>query len=240
MVHIPAGWFWMGAKEGVAHCGPDTRPYHRVYVPAFWIGRRSVTNRQFCAFLNALGNQVEAGLPWYRWQGTFYIGTGIYDPAPITQNPGGRFVVRPGCEEMEVHSVSWYGAKSYCRWKGLRLPTEAEWEKAARGTDGRPYPWGWDSDAAGHRQWRDNASPYRCLGMSGGVWDWCSSPPRPYPYASQSSQQETDSGYRVLRGGCWSESGDWVPTSYRRKSRVNEADVCDGFRVASSRRVLHR
>ena len=126
MVAIPAGEFIMGSEDG----RDDERPAHRVYLDAFELDRYEVTNAQYRRFLLATG-----GRPPRYWIGDAY--------------PAGQ-------ADYPVVGVSWDDASAYCRWAGKRLPTEAEWEKACRGTDGRLYPWGqaWEPkranvDAAG-------------------------------------------------------------------------------------------
>jgi formylglycine-generating enzyme required for sulfatase activity len=116
MVTVPAGDFSMGSNRNRT----DERPQHRVYVDAFEIDRFEVTNAQYRRFVEATG----VSPPPY-WQNSFYP---------------------PGTEDCPVVGVSWLEADAYCRWAGKRLPTEAEWEKACRGADGRVYPWGntWD------------------------------------------------------------------------------------------------
>src|SRR5262249_22716297 len=96
----------------------------------FWIDRFPVTNAQFCAFLNARGNREENGITWLRLQ-----------ESKITKR-GKRFIPHKAFSNHPVTSVSWYGAAAYAKWAGKCLPSELEWEKAARGIDGRVYPWG--------------------------------------------------------------------------------------------------
>jgi formylglycine-generating enzyme required for sulfatase activity len=126
MLLVPAGEFTMGLAEEAGGL-PDERPERRVYVSAFWIDRLEVTNRAYAGFVSATGH-----------------------PVPANQNPAVTLwehgLPLPGTEEHPVVNVSWLDAEGYCRWAGKRLPTEAEWEKAARGPDGRRYPWGNDWD----------------------------------------------------------------------------------------------
>ena len=126
MVLIPAGDFLMGSAAGSASAD-DEQPQRTVFVSSFWMDRYEVTNARYERFVSATGH-----------------------PAPANVKPeltlwfhGKAF---PGSEQHPVVNVDWQDALAYCRWAGKRLPTEAEWEKAARGTDGRTYPWGneWD------------------------------------------------------------------------------------------------
>ncbi|MDR4480653.1 MAG: SUMF1/EgtB/PvdO family nonheme iron enzyme [Nitrospira sp.] len=126
MVLVPAGEFTMGAS---AESGglPDERPLRLIYLSAFWIDRYEVTNAVYQQFVQATGYQAPA------------------NPAPAL-TLWAHNAPLPGIEQHPVVNVSWLDAVAFCRWANKRLPTEAEWEKAARGTDGRIYPWGseWD------------------------------------------------------------------------------------------------
>ncbi|MBI2544673.1 MAG: SUMF1/EgtB/PvdO family nonheme iron enzyme, partial [Candidatus Rokubacteria bacterium] len=130
VVEVPAGVFRMGSDSGPE----DERPAYEVFLPAFSIDRTPVTNAEFAAFLNAKGLKSPEGEDDFDWD----------DADARIHRVGGQWVALPGLEEHPAVEVSWFGARAYCAWKGKRLPTEAEWEKAARGTDGRRYPWGND------------------------------------------------------------------------------------------------
>ncbi|MCS6316629.1 MAG: formylglycine-generating enzyme family protein [Nitrospira sp.] len=122
MVLIPAGEFLMGATEESGGL-PDERPLRLIYLSAFWLDRYEVTNAAYQEFVQATGHQAPANSA----------------PALTLWE---RNVPLPGIERHPVVNVSWLDAVAFCRWANKRLPTEAEWEKAARGTDGRTYPWG--------------------------------------------------------------------------------------------------
>jgi len=136
MVFVPAGAFWMGSKEG----DEDEAPMHQVYLEAFWIDRYEVTNAQYAEFLNA--TKGDPG----RCGGHICADTKVENPDSHLLHEEGRYVVEEGYDDHPVTEVSWYGAKAYCAHYGKRLPSEAEWEKAARGTDGATYPWGEEFD----------------------------------------------------------------------------------------------
>src|SRR4030095_3001015 len=118
----------MGQDDG----SPDEAPSHRVYVRDFWIDRHKVTNAEFAAFLNATGLRPPGAERRYDED----------DPDARIHRVDRRWTADPGFERHPAVEVSWFGARDYCASKGRRLPTEAEWEKGARGDDRRPYPWG--------------------------------------------------------------------------------------------------
>jgi formylglycine-generating enzyme required for sulfatase activity len=201
MLRIPAGPFWMGDDHGPA----DEKPRHQLNVAEFFIDRTKVTNAQFARFMNARGVQAADGQRWYDAD----------DNDARIRRHGAQWTAHPGHENHPVVEVSWYGALAYCRWLGKKLPTEAEWEKAARGTDGRRFPWG---NAATDKNrahfaggWNElkpvgsfpqGASPYGVLDMAGNGWEWVSSAYLPYPYDGSDGREDLSRDLvRGTRGG---------------------------------------
>ncbi|MDB6032770.1 MAG: hypothetical protein JWM16_3108 [Verrucomicrobiales bacterium] len=183
MVLVPAGPFIMGSADGK----PDESPPHQVNLPAFYIDRFEVTHAQYQKFLSATGHKQPVD-----WKG----GT---MPQKLANYP--------------VVNVSFKDAAAYAKWADKRLPTEAEWEKAARGTDGRIYVWGNSStgkttaagDAAKQRiqpvgSFPDDRSPCGAMDMTGNVWEWTSDWYAPYP-GNDSLEMAYGKKYRVIRGG---------------------------------------
>lgn len=169
-VWVPPGDFLMGSNDTNTDANMSEKPQHTVCVSGFWIMRVPVTNAQYKAAVEARACTPPDNNRW--------------------ENP--QFAKHP------VTDITWYQARDYARWVGGRLPTEAEWEKAARGTDGRIYPWGNNEPkptllnyyGSGLGIWTDvgscpeGASPYGCLDMAGNVWEWTSSLYEAYPYKS--------------------------------------------------------
>jgi iron(II)-dependent oxidoreductase len=201
MIRIPAGAFLMGSNDGP----DDERPQHRVEVGEFFIDRTKVTNAQFAQFLNAVGPVGPKGENYFD----------IDDNDARVHRRGGKWLADAGFENNPVVEASWYGAVAYCKWLGKRLPSEAEWEKAARGTDARKFPWGDEppdrSRAHYGAGWNDlrpvgsyakGASPYGALDMAGNGWEWVSSAYLPYPYNSADGREDAArQQVRATRGG---------------------------------------
>ncbi|GAB4504761.1 MAG: hypothetical protein Fur0043_17550 [Anaerolineales bacterium] len=197
MVLIPAGEFTMGSDvTGNA----EAKPAHTVYLDAFYIDKYEVTNEMYdaCAFAVECRKPKQAGSVTHS---TYYS--------------------NPVFAKYPVIYVDWKMAKAYCEWRGARLPTEAEWEKAARGTDERIYPWGSTKidcsfanlpgcvgDTTPVDQYESGVSPYGVYGMAGNVLEWTSSLFKLYPYDSEDGREAPDAtGKRVARGGSWHTFG---------------------------------
>jgi formylglycine-generating enzyme required for sulfatase activity len=234
MVKIPAGEFKMGSTES-----NKEKPVHVVTLRDFCIDKYPVTNGQYRKFCDATGRD--------------------YPPDPSFSGMPYYFVRHP---DYPVVNVSWEDSRAYCGWAGKRLPTEAEWEKAARGQDGRKYPWG-NADPDGTQcnfadkcsglQWADKnvddgfartspvkqypagASPYGVMDMAGNVWEWCTD-----WYAAnyyKKSPAENPSGPetgsdRVLRGGSWAREAAHLRCAYRYWCVPSYRLVLIGFRCA--------
>ncbi len=235
MIAIPPGAFTMGRDSGPE----DERPAHEVTLAAYAIDRFPVTNAQFAEFLNAVSHVNQRSERLYD----------IDDPDARIHRAGGSWRADPGYEKHPVVEASWAGARDYCAWRGKRLPTEAEWEKAARGSDGRRYPWGNTPPdrtraryAAG---WNETApvgshaagvSPYGAHDLAGNAWEWVASAYRPYPYRADDGREDPAAGpVRATRGGGHDSPAEEITTTQRgrtlsRNPRAGHHNT--GFRCA--------
>jgi formylglycine-generating enzyme required for sulfatase activity len=215
MVLVPGGTFLMGRDSGDAY----ERPSHTVVLAPFFIDRTEVTREAYARFLKETGRKAPDG-----WQDT--------DP------PGGT-------ERLPVTGVSWDDAVAYATWAGKRLPTEAEWEFAARGDDGRRYPWGnqWRAkranaftSAAGRMvevgSYPEGESPFGLVDVCGNAWEWTASDLEAYPGGRLPEAAGADD--KVIRGGCWKSNAEQSSTTYRYGWPARGAhDYTDtGFRCA--------
>jgi len=226
MVLIPAGEFEMGSED--AEASEAEQPIHTVYVDAFYMDKYEVTNAEYAVFLNEMGKHRERGRTWYD----------AGDAAARIALFGGRYEVRVGYEIHPVTAVSWYGAMAYAVWAGKRLPTEAEWEYAARGgLAGQKYPWGntIDSSKANYNSndttsvGRYAANGYELYDMVGNVWEWCldayerdfyARSPRDNPFSDGIITDVINNftninTFRVLRGGAWYSYARLVRVAHR-------------------------
>ncbi|MBW1741737.1 MAG: SUMF1/EgtB/PvdO family nonheme iron enzyme [Deltaproteobacteria bacterium] len=223
-VLVPEGAFIMGSYHY-----SEERPVRLVReLKEFFIDRYPVTNAQFCAFLNDKGNQQEGGVEWIALAGGFG-GEGCR-----IKEDGGRFVIESGFEDHPVINVSWYGARAYAQWSGKRLPTEEEWEKAARGRLGRTYPWGneFDKDRCNTgesgicrttpvKDYGVGRSPCGCYNMAGNVWEW-----------TDSWYYDKDRDYRVLCGSSWGFYREAARCAVRNRDTPGFGNFDIGFRCA--------
>ena len=226
MVEIPAGEFSMGSDGGQAL--EDERPMHRVWVGSFSMDLHEVMTAQYAAFLAATTRLA----PW-QW-----------NTVDLSQH-----------SDRPVIGVDWSDADAYCRWKGKRLPTEAEWEKSARGTDGRLYPWGnrvpnkdLANFALGARfsysqvlmpvpSYEQGKSPYGLYQMAGNVWEWVQDwyTGNYYEISPERNPQGPEQGqFKVLRGGSWSDLPKYLLTYGRFKLPPETRNSYTGFRCAKS------
>ncbi|MBE7413703.1 MAG: SUMF1/EgtB/PvdO family nonheme iron enzyme [Deltaproteobacteria bacterium] len=219
MVRVPKGKFTMGSnevdKEAKAVQYGDRRPWYANERPErteklkeFHIDATEVTNRQFMEFLAATGRPAPP-----HWMGGSY---------------------QAGLDDHPVVMVTWNEADEFCRWKGKRLPTEAEWEKAARGTDGRRFPWGDDFDLKKVNtlgayngtlpvgSLKDGASPYGAMDMAGNAQEWTADWYKPYP-GNDFKDKDYGERFKVVRGGGWGGMGHYSLQVYVRAAFRNAA-----------------
>lgn len=214
MVRVPAGDFLFGASR------PDTEhelPQKQIAQSEFWIGRGPVTNAQFARFIEATEHVTTAEEEGFSrvWSGgRWHDVAGAYWRRP--EGPRSRIDSRL---HHPVVCVSWFDALAFCEWAKLRLPTEREWEKAARGTDGRLYPWGDEKPSNGRAnyamrygtttpvgQFGAGDSPCGAGDMAGNVWEWT---------ASWLDPRGRAPGTKVVRGGGWPSEADNLRVTFR-------------------------
>jgi len=247
---IEAGAFWMGRDDGP----PEEAPLHRVYVRDFWIERHKVTNAEFAEFLNARGAVSHHGQHRFDWDDSDARIHRVASTPPASRADTGataRWVADPGFEHHPAVEVTWFGARDYCAWRGRRLPTEAEWEKAARDGDRRAYPWGAeppDPDRAVFGRPYNATSPSagRPRGASasgvedllGNLREWTQTLLRPYPYRQDDGREGfTGTGHVVVRGASHDDEPDSLSVTRRRWYDVRGATAGHhhvGFRCATS------
>jgi len=224
MVRIPAGDFRMGSDDRLA----DEGPQHTVRLDDYFIDRYEVTNLQYQAFIEATARRA---------------------PDHFEQR-----ALPPGKADHPVTFVTWFDARDYCAWAGKRLPSEQEWEKAARGTQARIFPWGdefdiraantpvrWarlgrEGDTAPIGAFPAGASPYGLQDMSGNVWEWTASWYLPHPGNTAKSENFGEI-YKVLKGGSWWDCsfykcGISAPTFNRSFFNARVKNATFGFRCA--------
>jgi iron(II)-dependent oxidoreductase len=239
---VQAGAFWMGRDDGA----PAEAPLHRVYVRDFWIERHKVTNAEFAAFLNARGLPSADGE--HRYDADDEDARIHLRPA-AEQHAG--WVADPGYETHPVVEVSWFGARDYCAWRGRRLPTEAEWEKAARGDDRRRFPWGAAPPSAARAVFGRpysateptaarpaGAGPYDVHDLLGNLREWTSTTLRPYPYRHDDGREPyAGAGAVVVRGASHDDPAESLSVTTRRSYDRRGAAAGHhhvGFRCATS------
>jgi formylglycine-generating enzyme required for sulfatase activity len=227
MDYIPAGSFLMGSADSDGEAYADEKPQHPVSLNAFWIDQTEVTNGQY-------GLCMAAGA--------------CKEPARVSSNLHDQYYGNPVFADYPVIWVSWNDAQTYCKWAGRRLPTEAEWEKAARGADGRIYPWGNTppdktladfgnqiKDVTKTASYPAGASPYGALDMAGNVWNWVADwyGRDYYAHSPDANPAGPDSGTkRALRGGSYTYTAPGIRAAYRFQKEPTFISSEVGFRCA--------
>jgi formylglycine-generating enzyme required for sulfatase activity len=236
LVFVPEGEFTIGSDNGEA----NEKPAHTVFLNSFWIDRTQVTNAMFATFLNAKNAPENLVSTWID----------IGDNDIQVHYGGDSWQADPGQEDFPLIEVKWPGASAYCEWRGngTRLPTEAEWEKAARGTTDNLYAWGnqincslanygtCNKDSVKVGTYPSNVSPFGALDMTGNVLEWVADWYGENYYQSSPSSNPTGpaSGEkRVLRGGSWDGKTEYqVRSTFRYKEAPDASKNDAGFRCA--------
>jgi formylglycine-generating enzyme required for sulfatase activity len=225
MVLIPAGRFTMGS--GNSEGRPDERPAHSVFLKEFYIGQHEVTVKEFCEFLNAQGEISREGISRIKLDSP---------DCPIAKKTGNYYQPKPGHADKPVVMTSWYGAMDYAQWAGGRLPSEAEWEKAALLTTPEP-PGDYLTVLS-----REGSVPVQIgypgirgvSGMVGNVWQWCSDwyAPDYYQQSSVNNPQGPDLGQeKTIRGGSWASAEASKRIRNRHKAAARGWFRTVGFRI---------
>ena len=242
-VYVPEGLFLMGESSSYFEetARKNEAPRHQVMLTGYWIDKTEVTADMYAQFLTTVNPDDEV-------LDTYLTQTSCFEYNRNRKS----WETKESCENEAVHYVTWYGAAAYCEWAGRRLPTEAEWEKAARGENGATYPWGNAAVSCRLAQYADcdpyvqavgsrplGASVYGAMDMSGNVWEWVSDVYADnYRFRNSPSDALAGPSYEsethVIRGGSWRSEAFMVRVTVR--AALNSGETLDdlGFRCASS------
>ena len=234
MVEVPAGSFPMGVPDGDRDGGRDEYPRHTVFVDTFFIDKYEVTNAYYLEFVKAANHRVPQ------------------NPKNPTRNLWQGESIVESLADRPVINVDWFDADAYCRWAGKRLPTEAEWEKAAKGTADRRFPWGnvepTDKHLNFNQRWigektlmpvgsyEAGKSPFGAYDMAGNVWEWVNDwyDARYYEKSPERNPKGPDTGTkRIIRGAGWQNETPTVRIFTRVDSVPTIRNESTGFRCAA-------
>jgi formylglycine-generating enzyme required for sulfatase activity len=242
MVFAPGDTFMMGSEKGKdPKADDDELPVHLVSLDSYWIDRTEVTNAQFAALLNEQGNRLEEGVTWLDLEAEDCL----------IEQVGDQYKPKSHYDNHPVVQVSWHGAAAYCDWVGGQLPSEAEWEYAARGPDGHIYPWGNEFDCGGGNfydpyttdcndgyeftapvgQFPRGASWCNALDMAGNVWEWVHDWRGGYSDKPQKNPLGPPTGESKVVRGSWCDPKKTDGRAAHRDSRAPETSESHiGFR----------
>lgn len=234
MIVVPAGSFPMGVPDGDRDGGRDEYPRHEVFVDTFAIDKFEVTNGLYLGFVKSTGHRVPQ------------------NPTNPTRNLWHGDTITESLAERPVINVDWLDADAYCKWAGKRLPTEAEWEKAAKGTSDRRFPWGNVEPTAKHLNYNQRwigektlmpvgsyeagKSPFGAYDMAGNVWEWVNDwyDTQYYEKSPQKNPKGPDVGVKkVIRGAGWQNETPTVRIFTRVESDPTMRNESTGFRCAA-------
>ncbi len=236
MILIPAGTFTMGSDRRAE----DEKPAHKVYLKAYYIGKHEVTNAEYYEFWMSLQDEKESATRHTPENFSYHPHIGTW-PDRATKYPNHPVV-----------GVSWHDAKAYAEWKGMRLPTEAEWEKAARGYTERTFPWGnalelYANSAEKNDGYENRLSPvgsfpkgksfFGVMDMAGNVWEWTADWYSDVYYYHSPKQNPTGpaaGSWRVVRGGSWIDRIARCSTTFRFYLYPTLKTSFVGFRLAKN------
>jgi len=254
-VEVPSGRYQLGATKEESFVFDNEKWAHPVEILSFRIARAAVTNAEFAAFVDAGGYDNARFWSEIGWQ--WRIEMDARHPVYWDRAPDGEWrerwyeAARPLLPHRPVIHVSWFEAEAYCRWAGRRLPTEAEWELAAKAPDKRRFPWGdappsemtanLDGRAGGPVDvgaHPEGDSACGCRQMIGNVWEWTASDFQPYPGFVVDPYEEYSAPWfatphKVLRGGCWATRGRLLRNTWRNFYPPGRRDVLAGFRTCA-------
>ncbi len=239
LIFVEGGTMRLGNKKG----NIDEQPCKRIHINSFYLGKYEVSNKEFAEFLNARGNQFEKHFPWINLNGKWEnLKCRIY-------KKDNKFCVEKNYENYPVNFVNWYGASAYCKWKGGRLPTEAEWEYAAKGgklsksknlkqltANIENYAWFYNNSNKNlHKSGLKKATILGLHDIYGNLWEWCSDfyKEKYYKTRSKKNPQGAKSGdYKVIRGASWTDKKPSVHYANRNAINPTANKINVGFRIA--------
>jgi len=243
LILVPGGRAIFGSRADDSAAAGDERPQFSAALPDYYLGLYCVTNAQYAAFLSAVQPGSGELEKWVGLDSNCHV---VRSGSAYAVDDAERYGDHPAVQ------VSWYGAEAYCEWSGLRLPSELEWEKGARGTEGLVYPWGneWNGEycrRAGNRgsettcrvwEYPEGVSVWGCYNLSGNVWEWCADWYNPYAYkryAKGDLRPPRKGEEPALRGASWAR-GTNPPFYFRCACRDADdpviRDINGGFRCA--------
>jgi formylglycine-generating enzyme required for sulfatase activity len=237
-VLVESGKIRLGNKHGEN----DEQPARKIIIKNFYISKFEVTNTQFATFLNEKGNQIEQNAPWIDLNGQWNsLKCRIYEKE-------NKFFVEDGFENFPVNYVNWHGANAYCKWLGGRLPTEAEWEYAAKGgkyfkkktiheieKNIDQYAWYFNNSEENiHEIGQKKANVLGLFDIYGNLWEWCNDYYNPDYYEKRNRKNPTGpekGDYRVIRGGSWTNKTEMIKISNRNALLPSSNKINIGFRI---------